>query len=264
MTRVLVGMIVLAVAAPAGAQDRDATIEWPYVGGDQAHTKFSPADRITAANVDRLEIVWEWEPNELPLSEYGTRPGSFEATPLMIDGVLYLSTMYTRVVALDAETGAELWAFDPRAYETGAAGASPGGYKHRGVAVHGEGDDMRVFINSRVSLYALDARTGDLVTSFGDGGEVALTEGFPNEVSDDEFDQTSPPSSSRIWSSSAAACPTASSTASIRPGPCRPSTCTRASGGGCSTRCRNRTTNSAPTPGRTSRGASRATPTCGA
>ena len=189
----LATVLVAAAGAPAAAQAPAATIEWPYVGGDQAHTKFSPADQITAANVDQLEIVWEWEPNELPLSEYGTRPGSFEGTPLMIDGVLYLSTMYTRVVALDAETGAELWAFDPRAYETGATGASPGGYKHRGVAVHGEGDDMRVFINSRVSLYALDARSGDLITSFGDGGEVALTEGFPNEVSDDEFDQTSPP-----------------------------------------------------------------------
>jgi quinoprotein glucose dehydrogenase len=193
MTRVLVTVLVAATAALGAAQGRDSMIEWPYVGGDQAHTKFSPADRITPANVDQLQIVWEWEPNEQPLPEYGTRPGSFETTPLMIDNVLYLSTMYTRVVALDAETGTELWAFDPRAYETGATGASPGGYKHRGIAVHGEGDDMRVFINSRVSLYALDARTGELITSFGDGGEVALTEGFPNEVSHDEFDQTSPP-----------------------------------------------------------------------
>ena len=101
--------------------------------------------------------------------------------------------MYTRVVALDAETGQELWAFDPRAYETGSAGASPGGYKHRGVAVHGDGDDMRIFINSRDSLYALDAKTGTLISTFGEAGTVVLTEGFPNAVSRDEFDQTSPP-----------------------------------------------------------------------
>ena len=193
MIRVVAAALILGTATLAGAQDRERMIEWPYVGGDQAHAKFSPADRITPANVGRLEAVWEWDPNEQPLPEYGVRPGSFETTPLMIDGVLYLSTMYTRVVALDAETGAELWAFDPRAYETGAAGASPGGYKHRGVAVHGEGDAMRVFINSRVSLYALDARTGERIASFGDSGRVALTEGFPNAVSDDEFDQTSPP-----------------------------------------------------------------------
>ncbi|MXY08533.1 MAG: hypothetical protein F4Y61_07780, partial [Rhodothermaceae bacterium] len=97
------------------------------------------------------------------------------------------------MVALDAETGRELWAFDPRAYETGMTGASPGGYKHRGVAVHGEGDDMRVFINSRASLYALDAKTGALIPEFGAAGRVALDEGFPNEVNHDSFDQTSPP-----------------------------------------------------------------------
>ena len=184
--------LVLA-AGIAGAQGRDPMIEWPYVGGDQAHTKFSPAAQITPDNVGRLEVAWTWEPNETPLPEYGVRPGSFETTPVMIDGVLYLSTMYTRVVALDAETGAERWSFDPRAYETGSAGASPGGYKHRGVAVHGAGDAMRIFINSRFSLYALDAKTGGLVDTFGDGGRVRLIDGFPNAVSEDEFDQTSPP-----------------------------------------------------------------------
>ena len=193
MKRVAALAAVIAVAAPAGALAQDRMIEWPYVGGDQHHTKYSPAEQVTPENVDQLEVVWTWEPQEMPLPEYGTRPGSFETTPLMIDNVLYLSTMYTRVVALDAETGRELWAFDPRAYETGMTGASPGGYKHRGVAVHGEGDDMRVFINSRASLYALDAKTGALIPEFGAAGRVALDEGFPNEVNHDSFDQTSPP-----------------------------------------------------------------------
>ena len=195
MKRVSALAIVFTAAALASVhgQGQGQMIEWPYVGGDQSHTKFSPATRITPANVDRLEVAWTWEPNEMPLPEYGTRPGGFETTPLMIDNVLYLSTMYTRVVALDAETGRELWAFDPRAYETGPAGASPGGYKHRGVAVHGEGDDMRVFINSRVSLYALDAKTGAPIPDFGAAGRVSLIENFTNEVTDEMFDQTSPP-----------------------------------------------------------------------
>ncbi|MCY4598822.1 MAG: PQQ-binding-like beta-propeller repeat protein, partial [Acidobacteria bacterium] len=193
MNRVSTLVIVFAVAAVGGARAQQGMIEWPYVGGDQHHTKFSAATQITPGNVDQLEVVWTWDPNEMPLPEYGTRPGGFETTPLMIDNVLYLSTMYTRVVALDAETGRELWAFDPRAYETGPTGASPGGYKHRGVAVHGEGDDMRVFINSRVSLHALDARTGAPIPDFGTGGRVSLIENFTNDVTDDMFDQTSPP-----------------------------------------------------------------------
>ena len=185
---VVLGTVVL------GAQDRSGEmVEWRYVGAEQSHTKYSAVDDINLTNVDQLEIAWEWEPGELPLEEFGTRPGRFEAMPLMIDNVVYLSTMYTRVVALDADTGQELWAFDPGAYRTGPRGAGPGGFKHRGVAVWGAGDDMRIFLNSRDSLYALDAETGELIRSFGDDGQVLLTEGFPNAVTREEFDQTSPP-----------------------------------------------------------------------
>ena len=183
-----------ASTALLGAQDRRAEmIEWPYVGSEQTHTKYSPAEDISPANVDQLEIAWEWEVGEMPLPEYGTRPGRFETTPLMIDNVLYLSTMYTRVVALDAETGEELWAFDPRAYEGGPRGSGPGGFKHRGVAFWRDGDDARLFINSRDRLYAVDAGTGRLVTAFGDGGSVILTDGLIRPISREAFDQTSPP-----------------------------------------------------------------------
>ena len=193
MTRICGLAVVLGIAA-LGAQDRSSEmVEWRYVGAEQAHTKYSPLDDINVSNVDQLEVAWTWEPHELPNREFGTRPGSFEATPLMIDNVVYLSTMYTRVVALDAETGAELWAFDPEAYRTGPRGAGPGGFKHRGVAVWGSGDGMRIFINSRDSLYAVDAKTGQRIRSFGDDGRVLLTEGFPNEVTHESFDQTSPP-----------------------------------------------------------------------
>ena len=54
-------------------------------------------------------MAWEWAPAEQPRQEFGTQPGNFQNTPLMIDDVLYVSTMYNRVVALDAETGKELW-----------------------------------------------------------------------------------------------------------------------------------------------------------
>ena len=190
----LCAIAVVVGAATLGAQDRSGgMVEWRYVGADQGHTKHSALDDINRTNVDRLEIAWTWEPGELPLQEFGTRPGSFEATPLMIDNVVYLSTMYTRVVALDADTGKELWAFDPEAYRSGPRGAGPGGFKHRGVAVWGAGDGMRIFLNSRDRLYAIDAKTGDRIRSFGDDGEVLLTEGFPNEVTREKFDQTSPP-----------------------------------------------------------------------
>ena len=89
-------------------------MEWPFYGGDQAGSKYSPLTEINAGNVSRLHMAWQWQTGEVPLDEYGSRPGMFEATPLMIDNVLYLSTPYHRVVALDAETGAQIWAYDPK------------------------------------------------------------------------------------------------------------------------------------------------------
>ncbi len=168
-------------------------IEWPFVGSGQAQAKYSTAREITAANIDEVEIVWQWRPNETPLERYGTRPGPFQATPIMVDNVLYLSTMYTRVVALDAETGAELWSFDPRVYEGGPKGAGPTGFKHRGVAWWSDGNESRIFLNSRDRLYAIDAATGKPDAGFGEGGSVLLTDAFARPTTRHEFDQTSPP-----------------------------------------------------------------------
>ena len=198
-TAITAAVLTVTATAAAGvatialrAQDA-GMVEWAYVGADQGASKYSPLADIDRSNVDQLEIAWTWEPNELPNQEFGTRPGSFEVMPLMIDNVVYVSTMYTRVVALDAETGEQLWAFDPEAWRGGAEGSPPGGFKHRGVAVWGEGDGMRVFINSRDRLYAVDAADGTLIPTFGEDGQIRLTEDFPNPVTPDMFDQTSPP-----------------------------------------------------------------------
>ena len=184
---------VLASTLFASAREPGDMIEWPFVGSEQAQTKYSTAGDITAVNVGELEIVWQWRPNEKPLEEYGTRPGPFQATPIMVGNVLYLSTMYTRVVALDAETGAELWSFDPRIYEGGPKGAGPRGFKHRGIARWSDGDESRIFLNSRDRLYAIEAATGKLDAGFGEGGGVLLTDAFARPVTRFEFDQTSPP-----------------------------------------------------------------------
>src|SRR5204862_3827847 len=93
--------------------------DWPFYGGDQGGTKFSPLVDINRETVARLAPAWEWTPGEKALPEFGTRPGAFEATPLMIDNDLYLTTPSNRVVALNANTGAELWALDLKADEDG-------------------------------------------------------------------------------------------------------------------------------------------------
>src|SRR5215203_1664176 len=126
-------LIVLMSGAVAAAQGTGARqVEWTSVGGDSGNAKFSPVTDINAGNVDRLKVAWQWKHWEDRLEAYGTVPGNFETTPLMVDGVLYVTTPYNNLAALDATTGKELWRFDGEAYKLGQI---PGtGFKHRGAA----------------------------------------------------------------------------------------------------------------------------------
>jgi quinoprotein glucose dehydrogenase len=169
--------------------------EWPFYGGDQGGTKYSPLTDINASTVARLAVAWEWSPREKALAQFGTRPGNFQATPLMIDNVLYLSTSYNRVVALDADTGAERWSFDPRAYEDGQP-PNGTGFVHRGVAAWrdaADGGKLRIFINSRYHLICLDAASGRLVDGFGTHGVFDLSKGLVWEINKTHYTNTSPP-----------------------------------------------------------------------
>ena len=155
MNKVLAVAACLAMLAPAsGSAQRTVTpVEWPFYGGDQAGTKYSTVDQINRDTVSRLEIAWEWKPGEQVLPQFGTTPGAFQNTPIMIDNVLYLSTPYNRVVALDPKSGRELWSYDPKAY---VAGQVPNGtgFVHRGVAVWRDGRTraLRILMNSRNRL----------------------------------------------------------------------------------------------------------------
>ena len=159
---------------------------------DQGATHYSPLTDIDKSNVGRLGVVWEWRPEEDALPQFGTRPGNFQNTPLMIDNVLYVSTPYNRVVALDAETGAQIWSYDPRAYEDGQP-PNGTGFVHRGVASWSDGKQRRIFMNSRSRLIALDAKTGEPITSFGVNGVVDLTQGLRRTINPKHYTNTSPP-----------------------------------------------------------------------
>src|ERR1044071_906751 len=96
------GLIVIVAAVALSAHL--IAQQWPQPAGDQAASHYSPLDQITPANVGKLRIVWEWSPNEKNLPQFGTRPGAFQSTPIVIDNVMYVSTMYYGVAALDPAT----------------------------------------------------------------------------------------------------------------------------------------------------------------
>jgi quinoprotein glucose dehydrogenase len=185
--------VVIAALVPRAQDAPRASQGWPVYAGDQAATHYSPLTDINRSNAARLAVAWTWKPGEGPLPEYGTVPGNFQNTPLMIDNVLYVSTPYNRVVALDARTGRELWRFDPEPYKDGQP-PNGTGFVHRGVAAwRDDAGNLRIFLNSRYRLFSLDAETGKPVASFGSRGHIDLTEGLSWQVNPRHYTNTSPP-----------------------------------------------------------------------
>jgi quinoprotein glucose dehydrogenase len=187
--RTILNLLLALGTSVAAMQSPSPSQAWPAYAGDNAATHYSPLTDITPENVARLTVAWEWSPAEQNKQEFGTQPGNFQNTPLMIDNVLYVSTMYNRLAALDAESGKELWSYDPKAYEDGQP-PNGTGFVHRGVAAW---RDTRIFLNSRWRLIALDAKTGEPIASFGDKGIVDLTRGLRREVNRKHYTNTSPP-----------------------------------------------------------------------
>ena len=88
--------------------------DWPHYGRDQEGTRYAPLGQINRENVGYLEIAWEYHTGDFSDGSDGRPKTTFQATPILVDGVLYLATVYGRVVALDPENGEEIWTYEPR------------------------------------------------------------------------------------------------------------------------------------------------------
>ncbi len=86
---------------------------WPNYGRDAGGSRYSPLNQIQRSNVRQLKVAWMYHTGEAASASPLRKKAAFEATPLMIDGTLYLSTPFSRVIALEAQTGNQRWAFDP-------------------------------------------------------------------------------------------------------------------------------------------------------
>lgn len=164
--------------------------DWVEYGRDAGGMRYSPLTQITPANVSQLKVAWTYgmNPQPVPGQPRGAVAGvsggrgrvpTSTASPIMVDGVLYLPTPYGRVVAINADTGKQIWAYAlPSGDQPPFRGVSywPGDARHAPRIIFGT-------IGGR--LIALDARTGEAVNSFGRNGAVDLKtpeimNGFPN------------------------------------------------------------------------------------
>jgi quinoprotein glucose dehydrogenase len=144
--------------------------EWRTYGADLANTRYSPLTQISAQNFNQLEVAFRFRTESL-----GPRPEfNFQTTPLMVNGVLYLTAGSRRaVVALDAVTGEMLWMHSLHEGKRGEA--APRQLSGRGLAYWSDGKEARVvYVTPGYQLIALDAKTGDRVPAFGKNGIVDL------------------------------------------------------------------------------------------
>src|SRR5438552_11493506 len=174
------GLVVMWVPGVALAQAA-GDAGWAFYGGDAGGARYSTAAQINRENVTRLKVAWTYRTEALAVQTDLNQKAAFEATPILVDGMLFLSTPYDHVIALDAKTGVKLWEFDPKlelpygSSEVTSRGVSAWRDPH---AKAGKPCTLRIFIGTLdARLIALDGNTGKPCKDFGMDGEVDLTTG---------------------------------------------------------------------------------------
>jgi quinoprotein glucose dehydrogenase len=189
------GALLLSLAAGPLAPPAS---DWPSYGRDPGGSRHSPLTQIDRANVARLEVAWTFHTGEAGVTPRRGRPPALEATPLVVDGTMYLSTPLGRVIALDPATGRERWRYDPGVDSERGYGdfASRGvSYWRDARASASAACARRIFMATiDARLVALDAGSGRPCPDFGSEGIVDLRRGLrvpPFEFQ--AFEMTSPP-----------------------------------------------------------------------
>jgi glucose dehydrogenase len=159
-----------ALSKNGRAEQRD----WPVYGGSRESDHYSDLVQINRNNVKRLSVAWMFDTGET---------GGLQTSPIELDGVLYGITPTHKVFALDGATGKQLWKFD-----SGIKGTQP----DRGLAYWSDGRDKRILVGVMNFLYALDARTGGPIASFGKNGRIDLREDLGRDAASQSIYLTTP------------------------------------------------------------------------
>jgi quinoprotein glucose dehydrogenase len=172
--------------------------DWPYYGHDSGGMRYSKLTQINRSNVAKLKIAWVYHTGDTSDGTVYPRKSEFESTPILVDGTLYLTTAFNRVIALDPTSGKERWAFDPKINLNGKYSE---GLMNRGVSTWldshrkpGAECRRRIFLATiDARLISLDAASGKPCSDFGDKGEIDLTSGIDHIIRQGEYEETSPP-----------------------------------------------------------------------
>ncbi len=165
----VVPLLFLACNTTSTESKTEELSTWRVKGGNPKGTQYSSLDQITKENVSRLTLAWEYKSGEADTADNRSQ---IQCNPIIVNDVLYATSPTLKAFALDAATGKQLWRFDSTKEAGGGLGVN------RGVTYWEEGEDKRILYSLGQWLYALDARTGKKIESFGTSGRVSLKEGL--------------------------------------------------------------------------------------
>jgi len=193
----LVSLLALAACSPPRAPTASADVDWPFYGGDAGGQRFSSAGQITPANVRGLKVAWTYSTGELARHGKQLRHASFENTPILAGGRLYVCSQFNAVSALDPATGKAIWQYDPKVdpdIEYPNDNICRGVTYWRDPAAPARSPcTERVYLpTADRRLIALDAASGARCTGFGKNGVVDVG-GDVTLVHAGQMQITSPP-----------------------------------------------------------------------
>jgi len=171
------GLLALLVLAGCKKEESEWDNTWTAYKADAKATSYSPLEQITVSNVNNLENVWSFHADDVADGEEPVV--SSQANPIIIDGIMYANSRSQTVYAINAATGEKIWAFKALGEDEPTAAS-------RGVTYWEDGDDKRILYSAGNNLFAIDAKTGKAITSFGENGKVNLNVGVrdnPDEIS---------------------------------------------------------------------------------
>ena len=181
-TAVVLGASFLMVLLCTAQTAKPGNMDWPIYRGDPKGNQYAALAQINATNVHKLRPAWEFHTGD------ASQRSTMYANPIVVNGVMYISTPSLKAVAINAATGARIWSFDPAVHNNGAVIR----LRNRGVTYWkgAEGERIFDFVGDRV--YAVDAKSGELIRSFGSGGHIDLRENLGVEPAGVTLEMTSP------------------------------------------------------------------------
>ncbi len=177
----ILGICLLGLMLGFTAWQNKVNMDWPSYHGANDRNHFSPLKQINPSNVHRLSLAWDYDAGGADTSTNSTQ---MQCNPIIIKGIMYGVSANTQAFALDAKSGVELWKTHIQVKTNSTTS--------RGVSYWSQGKKSRIFFGYGQYLFALDAKSGKPIPSFGEGGKVNLLSGIQREGSDEYVSLNTP------------------------------------------------------------------------